>query len=117
VLAEALLPAAATGTEAAREAAATLLTTPGWRPAPERLLFTGRDMRDEVFEPGGWVGQVVAEVFTADEGASGVTLPAGRAQTQPACRRSWPHSRQIRGGCLVGPGREHDPHQPVSSRR
>jgi hypothetical protein len=40
-------------------------------------------MRDEVFDPGGWVGQLVAEVFTADEGASGVTLPAGRAQTQP----------------------------------
>ncbi|MFJ7075387.1 PLP-dependent aminotransferase family protein [Streptomyces sp. NPDC098781] len=41
VLTEALRPAAATGTPAARRAAAGLLATPGWRPAPERILFTG----------------------------------------------------------------------------
>ncbi|WP_128433936.1 PLP-dependent aminotransferase family protein [Streptomyces cyaneus] len=41
VLTEALRPAAATGTPAAREATAALLATPGWRPAPDRLLFTG----------------------------------------------------------------------------
>ncbi|PWI20623.1 GntR family transcriptional regulator [Streptomyces sp. Act143] len=41
VLTEALLPAAATGTAPAREAAAHLLATPGWRPEPGRVLFTG----------------------------------------------------------------------------
>ncbi|MFF5310169.1 aminotransferase-like domain-containing protein [Streptomyces massasporeus] len=62
VLAEALLPAAATGTEAAREAAATLLITPGWRPAPERLLFTGNARQAiaavlaSLVRPGGRVG-------------------------------------------------------------
>ncbi|MFE7896942.1 PLP-dependent aminotransferase family protein [Streptomyces sp. NPDC057424] len=62
VLAEALLPAAATGTVAAREAAATLLTTPGWRPAPERLLFTGNARQAiaavlaSLVRPGGRVG-------------------------------------------------------------
>ncbi|MFJ5729071.1 aminotransferase-like domain-containing protein [Streptomyces paradoxus] len=62
VLAEALLPAAATGTEAAREAAATLLTTPAWRPAPERLLFTGNARQAiaavlaSLVRPGGRVG-------------------------------------------------------------
>ncbi|MFF7720001.1 PLP-dependent aminotransferase family protein [Streptomyces luteogriseus] len=62
VLAEALLPAAATGTEAAREAAATLLTTPGWRPAPERVLFTGNARQAiaavlaSLVRPGGRVG-------------------------------------------------------------
>ncbi|MEU3933003.1 PLP-dependent aminotransferase family protein [Streptomyces sp. NPDC029044] len=62
VLAEALLPAAVTGTAAAREAAATLLTTPGWRPAPERLLFTGNARQAiaavlaSLVRPGGRVG-------------------------------------------------------------
>ncbi|GAA2222321.1 PLP-dependent aminotransferase family protein [Streptomyces indiaensis] len=62
VLAEALLPAAATGTRAAREAAAALLTTPGWRPAPERLLFTGNARQAiaavlaSLVRPGGRVG-------------------------------------------------------------
>ncbi|MFJ4557883.1 PLP-dependent aminotransferase family protein [Streptomyces massasporeus] len=62
VLAEALLPAAATGTEAAREAAATLLAGPGWRPAPERLLFTGNARQAiaavlaSLVRPGGRVG-------------------------------------------------------------
>ncbi|MDL5202726.1 PLP-dependent aminotransferase family protein [Streptomyces sp. ALI-76-A] len=41
VLTEALRPAAATGTAAAREAAAALLAGPGWRPAPGQLLFAG----------------------------------------------------------------------------
>jgi DNA-binding transcriptional MocR family regulator len=62
VLAEALLPAAATGTESAREAAATLLATPGWRPAPDRLLFTGNARQAiasalaSLVRPGGRVG-------------------------------------------------------------
>ncbi|WP_331765401.1 hypothetical protein [Streptomyces sp. NBC_01384] len=37
--------------------------------------------------------------------------------SSPACRRSCPHSRQIRGGCLLCRGREQWPHQPVSFRR
>jgi DNA-binding transcriptional MocR family regulator len=62
VLAEALLPAAATGTESAREVAAALLATPGWRPAPDRLLFTGNARQAiaavlaSLVRPGGRVG-------------------------------------------------------------
>ncbi|MEU1849430.1 PLP-dependent aminotransferase family protein [Streptomyces sp. NPDC019990] len=62
VLAEALLPAAATGTAAAREAAAALLVTPGWRPDPGRLLFTGNARQAiaavlaSLVRPGGRVG-------------------------------------------------------------
>ncbi|QWB24358.1 MULTISPECIES: PLP-dependent aminotransferase family protein [Streptomyces] len=62
VLAEALLPAAATGTPQARQAAAALLTTPGWRPAPDRLLFTGNARQAiaavlaSLVRPGGRVG-------------------------------------------------------------
>ncbi|MFD4568045.1 PLP-dependent aminotransferase family protein [Streptomyces sp. NPDC058467] len=41
VLTEALRPAPATGTPAAREAAASLLATPRWRPEPSRLAFAG----------------------------------------------------------------------------
>lgn len=62
VLTEALRPAAATGTVAAREAAAGLLATPGWRPAPERLLFAGNARQAiaatlaSLVRPGGRVG-------------------------------------------------------------
>ncbi|KUN99737.1 PLP-dependent aminotransferase family protein [Streptomyces caeruleatus] len=62
VLAEALRPAAATGTPEAREAAAALLTTPGWRPAPGRILFTGNARQAvaatlaSLVRPGGRVG-------------------------------------------------------------
>lgn len=62
VLAEALLPAAATGTESAREAVAALLATSGWRPAPDRLLFTGNARQAiaavlaSLVRPGGRVG-------------------------------------------------------------
>ncbi|MFE0456364.1 PLP-dependent aminotransferase family protein [Streptomyces sp. NPDC058914] len=41
VLTEAVRPAPADGTAAARAAAAGLLALPGWRPAPGRFLFTG----------------------------------------------------------------------------
>lgn len=41
VLAEATRTASAAGTPAAREAAAGLLATGGWRPDPDRLLFAG----------------------------------------------------------------------------
>jgi hypothetical protein len=36
---------------------------------------------------------------------------------RPTWRRSSPHAVQTRGGFLPGRGREHVPHQPVSSRR
>ncbi|MES9543763.1 aminotransferase class I/II-fold pyridoxal phosphate-dependent enzyme [Actinomadura sp. NPDC000600] len=41
VLDAALGPAGVAGTGAAREAAAALLATPGWRPAPDGVLFAG----------------------------------------------------------------------------
>jgi DNA-binding transcriptional MocR family regulator len=40
-LAASMSPIGAAGTPAAREAAARLLDRPGWRPDPDRLLFTG----------------------------------------------------------------------------
>ncbi|MER5940856.1 PLP-dependent aminotransferase family protein [Streptomyces sp. NPDC001928] len=62
VLTEALRPSPATGTPAAREAVAALLATPGWHPAPERLLFTGNARQAvaatlaSLVRPGGRVG-------------------------------------------------------------
>ncbi|MEV5316660.1 PLP-dependent aminotransferase family protein [Streptomyces sp. NPDC052687] len=61
-LAGALRPAPATGTAPARAAAAGLLTEPGWRPQPERLLFTGNARQAiaaalaSLVRPGGRVG-------------------------------------------------------------
>jgi DNA-binding transcriptional MocR family regulator len=62
VLTEALRPAAATGTEAGRAAVAGLLAVPGWRPDPDRLLFTGNARQAiaaalaSLVRPGGRVG-------------------------------------------------------------
>jgi len=62
VLAESLRTAPAAGTAAAREAAATLLATPGWRPAPSRLTFAGNARQAiaaalaSLVRPGGRVG-------------------------------------------------------------
>ncbi|MHA5049653.1 aminotransferase-like domain-containing protein [Streptomyces sp. SD15] len=62
VLAESLRTAPATGTAPAREAAAALLTTPGWRPAPSRLAFAGNARQAiaaalaALVRPGGRVG-------------------------------------------------------------
>ncbi|MFF4505499.1 PLP-dependent aminotransferase family protein [Streptomyces sp. NPDC001401] len=62
VLAEALRPAPAAGTAAAREAVAALLATPGRRPAPDQLLFTGNARQAiaaalaSLVRPGGRVG-------------------------------------------------------------
>ncbi|MFI1504963.1 PLP-dependent aminotransferase family protein [Streptomyces sp. NPDC020597] len=62
VLTEALRPGAADGTPAAREAAAGLLAVPGWRPEPERFLFTGNARQAiaaalaSLVRPGGRVG-------------------------------------------------------------
>ncbi|MDN3023588.1 PLP-dependent aminotransferase family protein [Streptomyces sp. S.PB5] len=62
VLAEALLPAAATGTAAARAAAVEVLATPGWRPDAASVLFTGNARQSiaatlaSLVRPGGRVG-------------------------------------------------------------
>lgn len=62
LLTEALRPAAADGTPAAREATAALLATPGWRPGPDRILFTGNARQSvaaalaSLVRPGGRVG-------------------------------------------------------------
>ncbi|WP_055492213.1 PLP-dependent aminotransferase family protein [Streptomyces sp. TP-A0356] len=62
VLAEATGTAPAAGTPAAREAAAGLLATGGWRPAPDRLLFAGNARQAiagalaALVRPGGRVG-------------------------------------------------------------
>ncbi|MFG2130989.1 PLP-dependent aminotransferase family protein [Streptomyces sp. NPDC048751] len=61
-LGEALRPAAATGTTSARDAAATLLSAPGWHPDPGRLLFAGNARQAiaaalaSLVRPGGRVG-------------------------------------------------------------
>ncbi|MEH0420276.1 aminotransferase-like domain-containing protein [Streptomyces sp. B21-083] len=62
VLTEALRPAPATGTAEARSAVARLLTTPGWRPDPDGVLFTGNARQSiaaalaSLVRPGGRVG-------------------------------------------------------------
>ncbi|KUN81576.1 PLP-dependent aminotransferase family protein [Streptomyces griseoruber] len=62
VLTDASRAVAATGTAAAREAAARLLALPGWRPAPDRFLFTGNARQAiaaafaSLVRPGGRVG-------------------------------------------------------------
>lgn len=62
LLTDSLRTAPATGTPAAREAAAALLATPGWRPAPDRLAFAGNARQAvaaalaSLVRPGGRVG-------------------------------------------------------------
>ncbi|MFF6781103.1 aminotransferase class I/II-fold pyridoxal phosphate-dependent enzyme [Streptomyces sp. NPDC012510] len=62
VLTDALRTAPATGTVAAREAAAGLLATHGWRPGPDRFLFAGNTRQAiaaalaHLVRPGGRVG-------------------------------------------------------------
>ncbi|MFM9539421.1 PLP-dependent aminotransferase family protein [Streptomyces turgidiscabies] len=62
VLTEALRPAPATGTAEARSAVARLLATPGWRPDPDGVLFTGNARQSiaaalaSLVRPGGRVG-------------------------------------------------------------
>ncbi|MFD5078807.1 PLP-dependent aminotransferase family protein [Streptomyces sp. NPDC058371] len=62
VLSDALRTAPATGTAPAREAVAALLATPGFRPAPARLLFAGNARQAiagalaSLVRPGGRVG-------------------------------------------------------------
>jgi len=82
VLTEALRPAAVTGTAAAREATAALLATPGWRPDPDRLLFTGNARQAvaaalaSLVRPGGRVGveELTYPVVKEIAGRLGITL-------------------------------------------
>ncbi|MFJ3667842.1 PLP-dependent aminotransferase family protein [Streptomyces sp. NPDC090106] len=101
VLAEALLPAAADGTAPAREAVAALLATPGWRPAPERVLFTGNARQAiaatlaSLVRPGGRIGiealtyPLVKEI-AARLGATLVPLPDLSAASVAAAHRRAP---------------------------
>ena len=84
VLAEALRPAAATGTAAAREAVADLLATPTWRPSPDRVLFSGNARQAiaatlaSLVRPGGRVGvePLTYPLVREIAGRLGVTLVA-----------------------------------------
>ncbi|MDX3521101.1 PLP-dependent aminotransferase family protein [Streptomyces scabiei] len=82
VLTDALRTAPAAGTPAAREAAAGLLATAGWRPAPDQFLFTGNARQAiaaalaHLVRPGGRVG-VEALTYPLVKGIAarlGVTL-------------------------------------------
>ncbi|WP_405949344.1 PLP-dependent aminotransferase family protein [Streptomyces prunicolor] len=84
VLTEALRPAPATGTQAAREAVAELLATPAWRPDPERILFSGNARQAiaatlaSLVRPGGRVGvePLTYPLVREIAGRLGVTLVA-----------------------------------------
>lgn len=84
VLTEALRPAPATGTAAARDAVADLLATPVWRPVPDRILFTGNARQAiaatlaSLVRPGGRVGvePLTYPLVREIAGRLGVTLVA-----------------------------------------
>ncbi|QYX78739.1 aminotransferase-like domain-containing protein [Streptomyces akebiae] len=82
VLTDALRTAPATGTAAAREAAAGLLATAGWRPDPRRFLFAGNARQAiaaalaHLVRPGGRVGveSLTYPLVKEIAGRLGVTL-------------------------------------------
>ena len=84
VLTEALRPAPATGTAAAREAVADLLATPAWRPDPDCVLFSGNARQAiaatlaSLVRPGGRVGvePLTYPLVREIAGRLGVTLVA-----------------------------------------
>lgn len=84
VLTEALRPAAATGSAAAREAVADLLATPTWRPDSDRVLFSGNARQAiaatlaSLVRPGGRVGvePLTYPLVREIAGRLGVTLVA-----------------------------------------
>ncbi len=96
VLTEALRPAPATGTAAAREAVADLLATPAWRPAPGRILFTGNARQAiaatlaSLVRPGGRVGvePLTYPLVREIAGRLGVTLVALEADGGGLCPES-----------------------------
>jgi DNA-binding transcriptional MocR family regulator len=107
VLTEALLPAAATGTSTAREAAAGLLAGPGWRPAPGQFLFAGNARQAiaaalaSLVRPGGRVGvEALTYPLVKEIGARlGITLvpllsdeDGVRAESVAAAHRTAPLS-------------------------
>ncbi|WKX68684.1 PLP-dependent aminotransferase family protein [Streptomyces sp. XD-27] len=82
LLAAALRPVAATGTPAARDAVAALLTRPGWAPDPSRVLFAGNGRQAiaaaiaALVPPGGRLGveELTYPVVKAVAARLGVTL-------------------------------------------
>ncbi|MFF9604438.1 PLP-dependent aminotransferase family protein [Streptomyces sp. NPDC014684] len=80
----ALRPAAAAGTEAAREAVGALLATDGWRPDPAGLLFTGN------------ARQAIAATLAS------LVRPGGRVGVEPL---TYPLVKEIAGrlGCVLVP--------------
>jgi DNA-binding transcriptional MocR family regulator len=73
VLATALRPVGVAGTVAARDAAATLLATAGWRPDPEQILFAGNGRQA--------IAAAVAALVPAGErlGVEALTYPVAKA--------------------------------------
>lgn len=96
VLTEALRPASATGTAAAREATADLLATPTWRPVPHHVLFTGNARQAiaatlaSLVRPGGRVGVEPLTYPLVREIAArlGITLVALEADGDGLCPES-----------------------------
>jgi DNA-binding transcriptional MocR family regulator len=82
VLAEALRPAAATGTPSARDAVAGLLALPGWRPGSGQVVFTGNARQAiaavlaSLVRPGGRVGveELTYPLVKEIAGRLGITL-------------------------------------------
>ncbi|MFH8368143.1 PLP-dependent aminotransferase family protein [Streptomyces sp. NPDC018031] len=108
MLESALRPVGATGTPAAREAVAALLARPGWRPAPDRVLFAGSGRQAmaaavaALVPPGGRLGveeltYPVLKAVAARLGVTLVPLATDGAGVRPdalaaACRTGRPHA-------------------------
>ncbi|MGP4003774.1 aminotransferase-like domain-containing protein [Streptomyces sp. 8N706] len=105
VLASALRPAGAAGSDAARDAAAALLTRPGWEPDPARVLFAGNGRQAiaaavaALVPPGGRLGvealtYPLVRSIAARLGVTLVPLPTDEAGLRPddlaATHRSTP---------------------------
>ncbi|MCO5972356.1 aminotransferase-like domain-containing protein [Actinoallomurus soli] len=108
VLGSALRPCAATGTPAARAAAAALLSRPGWDPDPARVLFAGNGRQGiaaalaALVPPGGRLGvesltYPVIKAIAARLGITPVPLPLDEHGLRPdgvtdACRATPLHA-------------------------
>ena len=67
-------------------------------------------------QSGGSVSRA-ASVSPRTNGRSGWRCQHRPHMPRPAWRRNSPQLAQMRGGSFAGPGREHEPHHPVASRR
>jgi hypothetical protein len=79
-------------------------------------MVRGGEIADEIVEPGRPVGQLAGQVGALINARSGWRCQHEEHSPSRASRRSSLQLRQIRGGAFAGPGREHQPHQPVSAR-